>query len=157
MFKPQRILCPTDFSAHSDAAFALACSIARDTRADLLVLHVAPPPVSLGDVAESQRPGFRDDLRARLHQLRPDDPNLGVVHFLLEGDPAEVILDAAGRHEADLIVLGTHGRSGVGRLLLGSVAEQVLRRATCPVLTVKAPPAPARPDPTGERWATVGR
>ena len=156
MFKPQRILHPTDFSAHSKAAFEVACSIARDTGGDLLVLHVVPAPVGLDEVAESRREGFRDRIRAELNAVRPVDPRQEVPHLLLDGDPAEMILDAATTHHADLIVMGTHGRTGVGRLLIGSVAEHVLRKANCPVLTVKAPPAPARADPTAERWVTAG-
>ena len=156
MFKPQHILHPTDFSDHSRAAFDVACSIARDSGADLLVVHVVPPPVSIDEVADSRRDGYRDRLRDELHALRPADPKPGVGHLLLDGDPAEVIVETAAAQGADLVVLGTHGRTGVGRLLMGSVAEQVLRKATRPVLTVKAPPRPARPDPMAEQWVTAG-
>jgi nucleotide-binding universal stress UspA family protein len=146
MFKPQRILHPTDFSAHSDAAFVLACSLARDSKAAVLVLHVVPPPITYDDVAESRQEGYRENLRDELHRVNAEGLPLGVVHLLLDGDPATVILETAANHGADLIVLGTHGRSGVGRLLMGSVAEKVLRKANCPVLIVKAPHLPSNPD-----------
>ena len=159
MFKPQRILHPTDFSDPSRAAFDVACSVARDSGAELLVVHVVPPPMSYDDVAEARRDGYRDRLRDELFSVRPADPNLKVAHLLLDGDPATVIVETAAEQGVDLIVLGTHGRSGVGRLLMGSVAEHILRKAPCPVLTVKAPPAPpapARPDATAEEWVMAG-
>lgn len=137
MFKNRRILCPTDFSPPSVAAFELACSLARDHQAEVSVLHVARPPVTYDDVVESRKPGFRDGLRAQLHGMRPADPAVAVAYLLMDGDPAEVILDWARGQECDLIVMGTHGRSGIGRLVLGSVAEAVLRKALCPVLTAK--------------------
>lgn len=157
MFKPSHILHPTDFSDHSKVAFELACSVARDNGADVLVVHVIPPPMSYDDLAESRREGYRDRLRDELQAVKPTDPDLPVAHLLLDGDPATVITDTAAAQGTDLIVLGTHGRTGVGRLLLGSVAETVLRKAKCPVLTVKAPPAPTPADPTAERWAAAGR
>jgi nucleotide-binding universal stress UspA family protein len=71
--------------------------------------------------------------------MHAPDPETTVTSRLEEGIPAEEIVRVAREVEADLIVMGTHGRSGLGRLLLGSVAEQVMRHATCPVLTLKAP------------------
>jgi nucleotide-binding universal stress UspA family protein len=156
VFKPRHILHPTDFSDPSKAAFEVACSIARDTGADLLVVHVIPPPVSYDDLAESRREGHRDRLRDELHAVKPVDSNLAVARLLLDGDAATVIAETAAAQGVDLIVLGTHGRTGVGRLLMGSVAEHVLRKARCPVLTVKASPAPAQVDPTPEQWVTAG-
>jgi nucleotide-binding universal stress UspA family protein len=82
-----------------------------------------------------------------LEQIRPADPRLEVRHRLAEGDPAEEILRAAEEEGADLIVMGTHGRGGLSRLLMGSVAEAVMRKALCPVLTVRGPiPAEGAPE-----------
>ena len=73
----------------------------------------------------------------------PTDPTVPVVHKLLVGDPAEAIVQQAEAEHADMIVMGTHGRTGLTRMLMGSVAEAVVRRAACPVLTVKQPAAVA--------------
>ena len=78
-------------------------------------------------------------LREQLQQLRPQDPKVPVEHRLVEGTAATEILRLAEETKCDVIVLGTHGRTGFGRLLMGSVAEQVVRRAPCPVVTVKTP------------------
>ncbi|HVK14017.1 MAG TPA: universal stress protein [Gemmataceae bacterium] len=145
MLKNRLILCPTDFSSAAAVAFDLACGLARDYGAGVTVLHVARPPVSLAEVAASERPGFRASLHARLHEIRPTESAVTVTHMLTEGDPAENILETARGLPCDLIVMGTHGRSGLGRLVLGSVAEDVLRAAPCPVLTVRAPLPPPEP------------
>ena len=80
-----------------------------------------------------------EPLRERLQQLRPEDQKVLVEHLLVQGGAAEEILQVAQERKCDLIVMGTHGRTGLGRLLMGSVAEQVVRKASCPVLTVKTP------------------
>jgi nucleotide-binding universal stress UspA family protein len=80
-----------------------------------------------------------EPLRARLQQLRPEDSKVLVEHRLVQGGAAEEILQVAQDRKCDLIVMGTHGRRGFGRMLMGSVAEQVVREASCPVLTVKTP------------------
>jgi nucleotide-binding universal stress UspA family protein len=143
MLPVKRILHPTDFSECSDAAFHLACSLARDYSARLLVLHVAvPPAIVYGEgVVPPVPPESPDSLRERLRRLCPRDPKVEAEHRLLEGEAADEILRAAGEANADVIVMGTQGRTGLSRLLMGSVAEQVLRRATCPVVTVKSTPA----------------
>jgi nucleotide-binding universal stress UspA family protein len=105
---------------------------------------LVPTPV---DEAESAR--------GRLEEVRPADPRVRLRHRSAERTPAEEILKAAAALPADLVVMGTHGRSGLGRLLVGSVAEKVMRKAPCPVLTVKAP-APAHTDsPAGNQPVTV--
>jgi nucleotide-binding universal stress UspA family protein len=141
------ILHPTDFSDSSRSAFELACALARDYGARLIVLHVnqttaiyAPDGIVTGAPVEG---AF--ELRARLAQLRPDDPRVQVEYKLLDGEPVEQILKAAAH--VDLIVLGTHGATGLSRLLMGSVAEDVLRRAPCPVLTVRAHAQTTAPAP----------
>lgn len=92
----------------------------------------------------------REDLLKELHEVRPEDATVSVEHLLVEGDPVGAILKISQERQCDLIVMGSHGRTGLHRLLMGSVAEQVLRKATCPVVTVKTPipaisPEPSRP------------
>lgn len=136
------ILHPTDFSESSDHAFRLACALAQDYKARLLLLHVREVPVALTgnpDAFPQERPEAVEAIRQRLHGLRPADPQAAIEHHLLDGDPAATAIAFAVESGCDLIVLGTHGRTGLGRLLLGSVAEQIVRKAPCPVLTVKTP------------------
>jgi nucleotide-binding universal stress UspA family protein len=127
------ILHPTDFSERANYAFRLACSLARDRAARLIILHIVP--VSL---AEEKR-SFGEELAEELNRMEMPDPKVRVERLLEEGDPVTEILRLAREMGCDLIVMGTHGRTGLGRLLMGSVAEQVVRGASCPVLTVKAP------------------
>lgn len=135
------ILHPTDFSAHSANAFHLACSLARDHGARLIVLHVRQPmPVYYGEgmaFVPEEPPAVEEGLRQQLTALRPSDPAIAVERCLMAGEPAAEILRLARQCGCDLIVMGTHGRTGLGRLLMGSVSEDVLRHAACPVLTVK--------------------
>jgi nucleotide-binding universal stress UspA family protein len=145
------ILYPTDFSPRSEYAFGLACSLARDHGSRLIVLHVIEQPVfAYPGVMTAPPPPLpsaeeRQALRAKLDEIRPDDETIPVVHLLVQGDPSLSILQIAKEHPCDLIVMGTHGRTGLGRLLMGSVAEEVLRKASCPVLTVKAPSSAVSP------------
>lgn len=144
MLALQTILHPTDFSEHSNYAFRLACSLARDHGAKVVVLHavttLGPEMVSYGEaVSQLQPETYRRQLWDDLRRVQSPDPEVPVEHRLAEGDPAAEILKAAAETRCDLIVLGTHGRTGLARLVMGSVAEQVVRKAPCPVLTVKAP------------------
>jgi nucleotide-binding universal stress UspA family protein len=143
MLPIRTILHATDFSERAGDAFQLACVLAQDYDARLIVLHVhePPPPPIIGEFGYMP-PDVGPDrasLRGRLAELRPSDPRIAVEHELCEGDPAAEILRLAQKRQCDLIVMGTHGRTGLDRLLMGSVAEAVLRKAPCPVLTVKAP------------------
>jgi nucleotide-binding universal stress UspA family protein len=157
MLSIRTVLYPTDFSECSEFAFRLACSLARDYAARLVVLHVAEPTMALAGEGVLLFPPEADlkVLREKLEQLRPRDPKIAVEYSLVEGDAAAAILQVAQETRCDVIVLGTHGRTGVSRLLIGSVAEQVVRRAPCPVATAKAfvpettPPTPARTGTTG--------
>ena len=130
------ILHPTDLSETSAAALRLACSLARDYNSDLLILHVYPPPINGAEEIDRDRnDDLESDLLDELHGLDPHNPNLHIQYRVEEGSPAEVILDVA--RGCDLIVMGTHGRGGISRAIMGSVAEQVLRDAACPVVTVR--------------------
>lgn len=155
MLTLHRILHPTDFSPRSDYAFRLACDLARDHGAALVVLHVMPEPVFvLGDgVVTADPPEYRNQLATKLRQIAPPDLHARVEHVLAEGDPVREILRVADAQATDLIVMGTHGWTGLTRLLMGSVAESVVRRAPCPVLTVKTPLAP---EPIAEPGAAAG-
>lgn len=139
MYPIRKILHPTDFSEHSKAAFDLACALARDYGAELIVVHVNRPmpifaPDGIAVAGPIEEPAA---VQAKLARIRPTDERIKVAHHLFDGDPAEQILKAAHNESADLIVLGTHGTTGLARLLMGSVAESVLRKSPCPVLTVR--------------------
>jgi nucleotide-binding universal stress UspA family protein len=135
------ILHPTDFSENSQAAFHMACSLARDYRAKLLILHVASPPVLVygKGLVEPNAEGELQLALERLHQVKPTDPSLTVEYRLLEGDPATEIVTAAREGNCDVIVMGTHGRTALGKMLMGSVSSPVVRKAPCPVLTLRLP------------------
>jgi nucleotide-binding universal stress UspA family protein len=141
MLSIRTILHPTDFSDRSEYAFRLAYALARDHGSRLVLMHVAPlPAVVYGEGIVPPAPEhFLDELKEKLHRLQVPDRRIHVDHLLKEGEPVTEILEAAKELHADLIVMGTHGRTGLGRMLMGSVAELVVRRATCPVLTVRTP------------------
>ncbi len=140
MLPVRTILHATDFSESSDFAFRLACTLARDYGARLIVLHVAAPPPAAGfaegilipEVVQSH-----EEERRALEAIQPKCAKIVVERRLVEGEAATEILRAARESGADVVMLGTHGRSGLTRLLMGSVAEHVVRQATCPVVTVK--------------------
>ena len=138
----QKILHPTDFSESSRYAFQTACALARDNHAPLLVLHVMIPSVSPVLQQPPPDPFQSAESQQSLAPLpwpQPSDPQIRVEHRVAEGDPADEILRLTEALRCDLIVMGTHGRTGLGRFLTGSVAEEVLRKASCPVLVVKTP------------------
>lgn len=139
----RRILCPTDFSEFADRALAIAIPVARWFHAPITVLHVRPAEAYGG-----RAPGHRasSPSETTLHAFARPAQKAGVqVDTLLhDGDATREILACATRLACDLLVMGTHGRSGFERWVLGSVAEKVLRKSACPVLTV-GPGAPAGP------------
>jgi nucleotide-binding universal stress UspA family protein len=143
----RRILVPTDFSAPSDAALDCARRLAAGFGGSIHLLHV------LGDVSASgvtgselfvtDAPEARNmrliDARDRLkHRLTADDRvTLRATSEVIFGSPAQIIVDYAADNQYDLIVMGTHGRTGMAHLLIGSVAERVVRTAGCPVLATQ--------------------
>jgi nucleotide-binding universal stress UspA family protein len=140
MYPIKTILHPTDYSESSAVAFDVACALARDYRAELIVCHVSPPPIPAvvdGMVFEIPS-GAEEEMTEKLKTVRPADPGIHVSYRLARGDAAKEVLAVAPECKADLIVMGTHGRGGISRLLMGSVAEAVLRSAPCPVVTVRA-------------------
>ena len=131
MLPIKTILHPTDFSERSENAFRLACSLASDYGANLVIVHVVGVPLILGDAVIL--PGTdvaHDDLRDKLDDLEVPDDRVGVTRRLEQGSPATEILRMAALCHADLIVMGTHGRRGLPRFLMGNVAEEVVRKAT---------------------------
>jgi nucleotide-binding universal stress UspA family protein len=136
------ILHPTDFSKNSECAFQMATALARDYGAQLLVVHVAPVPAAVYGFGEGVMPPHTEveqEVRQELDQIQAPDPSVRISHRLEQGDPVSEILKVADETHADLIVMGTHGRRGLQRLVMGSVAELIVRRASCPVLTVRSP------------------
>lgn len=142
--KINKILFATDFSPASEAALEYASSLARDSGAKLLIVHVEEPPLAYGsgEMYVDPLPVGHPGLEETLHRVRPTLPEVRCEHHLLIGTPAQELVDLAAKEQVDLIVMGTHGRTGFTRLVLGSVAESVVRRAGCPVFTLKQP-APA--------------
>ena len=141
MLPIRTVLHPTDFSDEARPAFVFACALARDYRAKLVLVHVVPPTrvFAPDGIAVPFPPEEPYDIHAKLARMRPDDPAVEVEHHVLEGDPAAEVLKLAEAGHADVIVMGTHGTTGLLRLLMGSVAEHVMRKAPCPVLTVRGP------------------
>ncbi len=141
----QRIMCPTDFSESSKAAVGYASSLALHFGAILHIVHVDEHPLLYGTAPVP----YPDEMNANREQLAETKPTIGGVPFeqhLLRGIAADEIARFAEKYDVDLIVIGTHGRTGLRRLLMGSVAESVVRHAKCPVLAVKHPvvvPQPA--------------
>ncbi len=146
------ILVPTDFSPTAEHAVDHACLLARSLGARITLLHVYQLPDYFVAGGEGYLPqpeaqlNVLDSVRAQLDaEVERIGPRAGrpVGARSIEGKAAEEIVRAAHKGNYDLIVMGTHGRKGIGRVVLGSIAEQVLRRADCPVLTVREV-APAR-------------
>ena len=114
MLMIRKILFPTDYSEPSGSAFEMACSLARDFGAELIICHVSPPPIAAvanGMIVDIPT-GEAEQMAAKLEKVRPDNPRLSVTHQLLRGDPAAEIVRFAAEAGVDLIVIGTHGRAG---------------------------------------------
>jgi nucleotide-binding universal stress UspA family protein len=142
-----RILVPTDFSPPSDAALEYARILAATFGSTVRILHVIDDPNASSDFVsdgfapstEEIRIALLEHARKRLdHLMNLVDRSRYRAHAdAVLGTPAEAIIDYAGATGTSLIVMGTHGRTGLAHLLMGSVAEQVVRTAPCPVLTVR--------------------
>jgi nucleotide-binding universal stress UspA family protein len=147
MITIRRILCPLDFSRFSRHALEQAVELAREFGGEIAALHVAavepvtdvvtvgaPIPLEPARLQPSQRVPLLAGLRDFTYEVEAEGVSIRTI--LNEGRPVDAIVDYASTWPADLIVMGTHGRSGFERIVLGSVAERVLRKAPCPVLTV---------------------
>jgi nucleotide-binding universal stress UspA family protein len=167
MLPIRTILHPTDFSGPADSSYRVARMIARECGARLVVLHVAGMDVDVSPVVYTEfgfpfalpedYQTYHAALRGQLQERFGNDAGDRVETRLVDGDAAEEILRVAEEVRCDLIAMGTEGRGGLGRLLLGSVAETVLRKARCPVLTVKSAAAnrPAAPEGRGSEASTA--
>jgi nucleotide-binding universal stress UspA family protein len=141
MFPIRTILHPTDFSASSEGALVHACALAKDYGAEVELLHVWEPLIVMGGEKYPQvPPNDVKETMARLDVLPVPESSVKVTRKVVVGEPAEEIVREAKHRPCDIIVMGTHGHAGLARVLLGSVAEGVLRHATCPVLTVRSAP-----------------
>jgi universal stress protein A len=142
MMRMHTVLCGTDFSDSSRGAIPMAYSLARDHGARLILLHVVPAGTyeiaNLAQLGQGEsKHQFEEGIRRELRELCPPDGGVPLEYKVAEGDPAAAINKVAEETAAALIVLGTHGRTGLRRALMGSVAEHVMRTAPCPVLVVK--------------------
>lgn len=146
MSRFRRILHPTDFSRASTPAFERAVEVAKDNRSELVVAHVLGPVMPMmvdgyvsPKVYEDMDAAARSAAQKQLRKLIDKAKQAGVraKGLLLDGLAHERIARAAKAQKADLIVIGTHGRTGVAKLFLGSVASRVLAVSPCPVLTVR--------------------
>ena len=148
MITLKTVLVATDFSEPSEVAVRYGRALADAFHATLHVMHVVPDSMSLpwatmadGLAMSDVQKQWETEARERLEGLIPeaDCQRTGVVFVTRAGEPVRQIVGYASEHEVDLIVLGTHGRGPVAHMLLGSVAERVVRTAPCPVLTVRHP------------------
>jgi universal stress protein A len=133
-----RILCPIDFGPNSLAALEVARQLAEQCKGALTLLYVVPQPMEVGQPILIE-PIAGIDPDERLKALAANKLN-GTIPYEIEvamGDAASEIIDAVGRHHCDAVVMATHGRTGLKHLLLGSVAERVVRESAVPVLTVR--------------------
>ncbi len=146
--KVKKILVPTDFSECSMAATDHAISLAQTFQAQVILLHVMEPPVYGLDFSLTH-PGTLPLVRQKLMEMMErsvdvmSDHGVEAEGYFIIGVPSVEIIRAAEKHGADLIVMGTHGRTGLSHILLGSTAERVIQRAHCPVLTVKGTVQPS--------------
>ena len=146
MIALKRILVPTDFSGCSDAALKYGRALNETFGATLHLLHVVQDPYTQPWAAEAFPTPLGEMLvqwetqaRQRLATLLPEGDRTGAVIATIVGSPFYEIVRYATEQQIDLIVIGTHGRGPLGHMLLGSVAEKVVRKAPCPVLTVRHP------------------
>lgn len=139
------ILHPTDLSKPSEYALQIASLLATGQDTRLIVLHILQgpePPDWISERMAGEFPwteAYDKALEQEIRPLQQSNPRLRIERRLVEGIPAEAILRVATAESCDLIVMGTHGRTGLDRVLMGSVAAEVVRQAQCPVLTVKLP------------------
>jgi nucleotide-binding universal stress UspA family protein len=130
MLHVKTLLHPTDLTEASRHAFDLACQIARDSGARIIALHVVPPPNQHHAEVVVGNP---------LTGLREICPDVSIDTRVEKGDPTGVILRVAQEIKCDLIVMGSHGRTGLTHWLTGHVIDDVVQRAACPVLTLRYP------------------
>jgi nucleotide-binding universal stress UspA family protein len=148
MIRISKILVPVDFSEYSELALNYACELAQKFGAELHVLNVIEDNTPSVSEAALAYPAFQEyfhtlkqDAESKIASLPgPSRPAPArVVRHVLLGRPYKEITHYAAEHEVDLVIMGTHGRTGIAHWFLGSVAEMVVRKAPCPVLTIPKP------------------
>lgn len=135
----KRILCPIDFSEFNQPANEYASMLARSTGARIIYLHayIADPHATPPEFFEAEK--TEAQLRKKLEEfVTPVGGGVASSYIVDYGLAAERIVNYANNYDVDLIVIGTHGRTGLSRIFMGSVAEAVVRNADCPVLAIKA-------------------
>ena len=147
MFAPKNILVPTDFSKHSDAALNIAADMAATYDANIYFLHavdntITRKSIDYGISYEEIKQLEENSVNASAEKLKKQSANIKndrikIINVTKIGDPAEVILKEQKAKKIDLIVIPSHGRSGIVRYLLGSVATKVTKSAKCPVMLVR--------------------
>ena len=143
----QKILVPIDFSDYSKSALKYAVNFCKNCKADMFLIYVVepviyPPDFSMGQIAiPSVNSEWDERARQELDKLAKEEiPSSVTVKTIIKtGKPFLEIIETAGELDVDLIIIATHGRSGVEHILFGSTAEKVVRKAPCPVLTLREP------------------
>jgi nucleotide-binding universal stress UspA family protein len=140
----RNILCPIDFDANSPAALEFGAQIASETGARICILHVVPWTVAAVPIDASQvLAELKQSATERLQQLAEDKLHKRIAFEIVvtvASDPGAEVIRVANELKANVIIMATHGRKGLSHLVLGSVAERVVREAPCPVLTLRAKP-----------------
>lgn len=131
------ILCPIDFSQSNQSANEYASILAKSTGARIVYLHVTVNVELYGSYSYLEPADDQQELKA-LQKIKPTIDGVECDHVIKTGGAADCIVEYADSHDVNLIIMGTHGRTGLSRLLMGSVAEEVVRKAKCPVLAIKA-------------------
>ncbi|MBP1749575.1 MAG: UspA protein [Deltaproteobacteria bacterium] len=149
MFAPKRILVPTDFSEYSDAALKYAIDVAKQSGAKIYLLHVIGLIQSCTvdycfdqstlDALEEQSSSSAEDMMKHQLELFPDITSVDITTDVRKGVPYQEILNEQKAKDIDLIIMSSHGKTGLLGALLGSVAEKVMKRASCPVLLIRQP------------------
>jgi nucleotide-binding universal stress UspA family protein len=148
----QHVLVPIDFSATADQALTYSIALAQQLQARLTLLHVLDlTPVTMDEMTPGMTATYLDDLETNAQHLlqasreRVQRVGLQAESLLVQGTPTQMIVDTASEQGVDLIIMGTHGRTGLAHVFLGSVAEHVVRQAPCPVLVVRRAPDTSAP------------
>ncbi len=149
MFAPKRLLVPTDFSAYSDNALRHAIDIARQYGAEVFLLHVIDESIQqctyeycltddvMKQIEQESKIRSAEKLREEIERVEKNNADVAIEAIIKHGIPYEEILREQEDKKIDLIVIASHGRTGIKRVLIGSVAERVIRAAKCPVMLLR--------------------
>ena len=137
----RKVLCAVDFSPSTKMTIETARQIAETNKGTVILFHVVPMPFEAVGQPLLVEPlaGAEDDARRRLNRIASESLTHSYEIVVVTGDPAAAIIEGAVEQGADLIVMATHGRTGLSHFFLGSVAERVVRQSSIPVMTVRAP------------------